>query len=120
MSNSDINRPNEVVSDDAHAYLSPELVTKYDFDTELDDEEVYEIDFREQSIVSNYSNYIDMTQINNDNAAPEISTFKPPQVIRVISKVARTLPSGVVVLDYQIEVEESIGASKYEMRVLQQ
>jgi hypothetical protein len=118
---SEINRPKEVVSDDESKYLAPELVDQYDFESELYDEEVYEFDDDESIIVDNYNNYIDMSQVNIDATADlNVSTYRPAQVIRVLRKVVRTLPSGQIVVDYDLLIESVSGAKSYELRVLQQ
>jgi hypothetical protein len=116
---SDINDPKETISDDSDGKIAPELVTKYDFDTELEDEEVSELDDRENWIVDNYTTYIDMAQLDKDLAYQDQSTYRPAQVIRVLRRIARTLPSGQVVLDYELEVQEVVGARSYELRVSQ-
>ena len=112
-----VNQPKEVVADDEYTYLAPELAEQFDFDGELDDEELVEFDLEEEVIVSNYDSYIDMSQLNQDSINGSISTYLPAQVIRVINKRVRTLASGQVVLEYDLEVQGVAGANSYEIRV---
>jgi hypothetical protein len=112
-----VNQPKEVVADDEHTYLPPELVEQYDFDADIDDEELVEFDLEEEAIVSNYDSYIDMDQLNRDLVNGSISTYLPAQVIRVLNRRARTLLSGQVVLEYDLEVQGVAGAKSYEIRV---
>jgi hypothetical protein len=116
---SEINRPKKVVADDDYIYITEELAEKYDYDGELEDDELFEHDFDESVIVNNYDNYINMDQILQDESASNTNNYKPPQIIRVLERTARTLPSGQIVLDYQLEVEEIYGAKTYEVRVLE-
>lgn len=118
---SDINDPKIVIPDADLGKIAPELFETYDFDTELEPEEVSEFSDREAAIVDNYDNYIDMTQLEQDLlwTGGDHSTYRPAQVIRVLRKISRTLPSGQVVLDYELEVQEVVGARSYEIRVFQ-
>jgi hypothetical protein len=113
----DVNQPKEVISDDEHAYLAPELEEPYDFDGELDDEEIAEFDLEEATIVANYDSYIDMAQLQKDAIDGNVITYRPAQIIRVLNKRARTLPSGQIVLEYDLEVQGVVGARSYELRV---
>ena len=117
---SEINEPKEVLSDDDRKQIAEELVEWYDFDGELDDEEINEFELDEANIVANYTNYIDMSQLNADVTALNMSTYAPAQVIRVLTKTTRTLSSGQVVIDYELEINGVQGAKSYELRVLAQ
>jgi hypothetical protein len=58
--------------------------------------------------------------LNEDAMSSYITTYKPPQIIRVLSKTVRTTAAGQIVLDYELEIEEVAGAKSYEIRVLEQ
>jgi len=117
---SEINRPLQVVSDDDYAHIADGLVEYFDLDNELEDEEVSEFDVEEATIVANYDKYINMAQVDQDLADGGDTTYKPAQVIRVLSKSVRTLPDGQVVVDYELEIQEVVGASSYQVRVAEQ
>lgn len=118
---SEINQPREVISDEDIGHLPEALYEKYDFEEELEEDELLEQDQTETAIVENYDNYINMSQLNNDLASSANTTsYKPAQVIRVLNKTSRTLSSGQVILDYELEIQGVDDATSYEVRVLQQ
>jgi hypothetical protein len=110
--------PRIVIPDTDHAYIDPRYINKFDWEENLTEKEINEIQVEEEWIVNNYSNYLDLSLENTDLGDNSLSR-KAPQVIRVISKESRTTSSGQVVVDYQLEIEQVLGASKYEIRVLQ-
>jgi len=119
---SEIYGPKQVISDEDYEEIAPELVSKIDYDGELEDYEVDEFNADEAAIVANYDKWINMTQLNADLSATSTTTsvLTPASIIRVLSKTARTLPSGQIVVDYELELESVAGADSYEVRVLQQ
>lgn len=117
---SEINDPKQVVSDEDYKEVAPELVDTIDYDGELDDDEMDEFNASEAAIVANYDKWINMAQLNADlSATSTTSVITPASIIRVLSKIARTLPSGQIVIDYELELESVVGADSYEVRVLQ-
>jgi len=117
---SDFKAPRVTVPLEDPYFIDEELVERYDFEEELDDDEINEFDEEENAIVDNYDNWINLGQIEEDLKGLNFTTYKPPQILRVLSKVVRTTPSGQVVIDYELEVEEISGATSYEIRVLEQ
>jgi hypothetical protein len=119
---SEINRPKSIIPDDETVDIAPELYELLDYDEDLHEDEVNEFETSEAQIVANYANYINIDQLRQDmlDKDSNISTYKPAQVIRVISKVVRSTPTGQIVTDYQLEVEEVSGATSYEVRVMAQ
>jgi hypothetical protein len=115
----DINSKREFISDEDPGNVAEELLERYDFQLELEDEEVFAQDASESLIVDNYDNYINLAQLEADAEAMNISSYLPAQVLRVLTKTARTLPSGQVVLDYVLEIQGVEGADSYEVRALQ-
>jgi len=110
--------PRVVIPDTDHAYIDSKYIKRFDWEENLTAEQINEIQAEEQWIFNNYSNYLDLSLENKDLGDISLSR-KAPRVIRVISKESRTTSSGQVVVDYQLEVEQVAGASKYEIRVLQ-
>lgn len=110
--------PRLVIPDTDYSYIDEKLVTRFDWEESLEEEEINEIERDEEWIVNNYSNYLDLALDSNDFGDISLSR-RAPQILRVISKQSRTTSSGQVVVDYELEIEEVIGASKYELRVLQ-
>lgn len=110
--------PRIVIPDTDYAYVDETLVSRFDWEENLEEEQIDEIRLEEEWIVNNYNNYLDLSLDNSDRGDLSLSR-RAPQVIRVVSKQSRTTSSGQVVVDYQLEVEDVPGASKYEIRVLQ-
>ena len=114
-----IDRPRGVVSDDEPVDISPQLIRRVDYESDLEDADVYALDIEEEYIVNNYDNYINMAQLETDSDALNLGSYAPAQILRVLNRTARTLPSGQVVLDYIVEVDGVSGADSYEVRALQ-
>lgn len=114
-----IDRSAAVLSDDEHVKVSDQLVRRVDFESDLEDEDVYALDREEEYIVNNYDNYINMAQLEEDSDVLNLGSYAPAQILRVLSRVARTLTSGQVVLDFIVEVDGVAGADAYEVRALQ-
>ena len=110
--------PRLVIPDTDYAYLDEKLVKRFDWEESLEEEDIDEIQREEELIVNNYSNYLDLSLDTADLGDTSLSR-RAPQILRVISKQSRTTSSGQVVVDYELEIEDVPGASKYEIRVLQ-
>jgi hypothetical protein len=109
--------PKKMVPDDDAGYLAPEFLDRFDFEGELDEDDLAAHDIEETAIVADYNNWINLDQLQRDVIDGSATTYLPAQVIRIKAKRSRTLPTGQVILEYDLEVQEVAEAKSYEIRV---